>query len=94
MEGLFMVGLALAANVRNHAQTELHLSTLGGLHVIDAAERDRGNVFQCTLPGRWGRNGVFHVATGERLKIDADGRARWIGDDRPPLKPYRWGRVG
>lgn len=31
---------------------ELHLSTLNGLHVIPAEERDIGNVFQSTICGR------------------------------------------
>jgi hypothetical protein len=40
--------------------TTLHLSTLGGLHVIDASERQQDNVFQATVRGRWGKPGVFH----------------------------------
>jgi hypothetical protein len=72
--------------------TTLHLSTLGGLHVIDADECDPGNVFQSTIRGRWGMCGVFYVETGERLIVDADGRARWrLGTWEP--KPYAWGRA-
>jgi hypothetical protein len=39
--------------------TTLQLSTLGGLHVIDPAERDAGSVIQTTVRGRWGMRGVF-----------------------------------
>jgi hypothetical protein len=70
---------------------ELHLSTLNGLHVIAAEERDLGNVFQSTIRGRWESLGVFHCVTGERLIVDADGRARWGVDDWEGLKPFRWG---
>jgi len=61
---------------------EIHLSTLGGLHVIRAAERDFGNVFQTTIRGRWESPGVFHRITGERLIVDGDGRCRCGLDDR------------
>jgi len=54
-----------------------HLSTLNGLHVIPEEERDLGNVFQSTIRGWWESPGVFHCITGERLIVDADGRARW-----------------
>lgn len=73
------------------APTELHLSTLGGLHVIPALERDFGNVFQSTIRGRWESEGVFHCITGERLLVDSTGRARWGRDDWQGLKPFRWG---
>jgi hypothetical protein len=86
MEG-FILALHAAAyrDVR-----DLHLSTLNGLHVISARERDFGNVFQSTIRGRWESPGVFHCITGERLIVDADGRARWGRDDWQGPKPYRW----
>ena len=67
---------------------EVQLSTLNGLHVIRAEERDYGNVFQSTIRGRWESPGVLRCITGERLIVDADGRARWGCDDWQGLKPY------
>jgi hypothetical protein len=66
------------ATLRRRTPTELPLSTLGGLHVIPAEERGFGNVFQSKIRGRWELPGVFHCITGERLVVDADGRARWM----------------
>jgi hypothetical protein len=87
MNGIILAFHAAAyRNIR-----ELHLTTLGGLHVIPAEERDFGNVFQSTIRGRWESPGVFHCVTGERLIVDADGRARWGRDDWQGLKPYRFG---
>jgi hypothetical protein len=81
---------ALHASAYRHV-VEVHLSTLNGLHVIPAEERDFGNVFQTTIRGRWELPGVFHCITGERLILEADGRARWGRNDWQGLKPYRWG---
>jgi hypothetical protein len=55
---------------------DLHLSTLNGLHVIPAEERDFVNVFQSTIRGQWESPGVFHCISGARLIVDGDGRAR------------------
>jgi hypothetical protein len=89
MEGfIFALHAAAYRNV-----IDLHLSTLGGLHVIPAEERDRGNVFQSTIRGRWESPGVFYCITGERLIVDADGRGRWGHDDWQGPRPYRWGIV-
>jgi hypothetical protein len=63
--------------VKHSALVEVHLSTLGGLHVIPSTDRDFGNVFQATIRGRWESPSVFYCITGERLIVDADGRARW-----------------
>jgi hypothetical protein len=71
----------------------LHLSTLGGLHVIPADERDPGNVFQTTVRGRWGMRGAFYVATGERLIVSVNGRARWLPGELAP-RPFQWGPIG
>jgi hypothetical protein len=83
--------ILILTTLRRRTQTELHLSTLNGLQVIPATERDFGNVFQSTIRGRWESPGVFHCVTGERLIVDADGRARWGADDGQGLKPFRWG---
>ena len=69
---------------------ELHLSTLGGLHVIPKHERNRGNVFQSTIRGRWESRHVFYCITGERLIVGADRKARWGRDDWQGMKPYQW----
>jgi hypothetical protein len=83
--------ILILTTLRRRTQTELHLSTLNGLQVIPATERDFGNVFQSTIRGRWESPGVFHCVTGERLIVPADGRARWGADDWQGLKPFRWG---
>jgi hypothetical protein len=70
---------------------DFHLSTLNGLHVIPAKERELGNVFQATIRGRWESQDVFPCITGERLIVDADGRAQWGVDDWQGLKPFHWG---
>jgi len=62
MDGMALL-IRAAANGYYRTQTELHLSTLGGLHVIYASEQDPGNVFQSTIRGRWGMRGVFYVET-------------------------------
>lgn len=85
--------LALYAS-RRRAVVELHLSTLGGLHVIPDTERIPRDVMQTTIRGRWESERVFHCITGERLIVGADGRARWGRDDWEGPKPFRWGRRG
>jgi hypothetical protein len=50
---------ALHAAAYRHV-VEVHLSTLNGLHVIPAEERDCGNVFQATIRGRW-ENDSEHI---------------------------------
>jgi hypothetical protein len=52
--------MLLLTTVRRRTPTEVHLSTLNGLHVIPAEERDFGNVFQSTIRGRW-ENDSQHV---------------------------------
>jgi hypothetical protein len=86
MDGRILIARAIART----RLIELHLSTLNGLHVITSHDRDFGNVFQSTIRGRWESPGVFYCVTGERLIVDADGRARWGVDDWKGLKPYRW----
>ena len=70
-----MEGFILALHgATDRGVVEVHLSTLNGLHVIPAAERDFGNVFQAAIRGRWESPSVFHCITGERLIVGADGR--------------------
>jgi hypothetical protein len=89
MEG-FILALQGGKNDNHGCQKEVHLSTLNGLHVIPAEERDFGNVFQATICGWWESPGVFRCITGEWLFVEADCRARWDLSGLPPLKPYRW----
>lgn len=65
--------LALYAS-RRRAFVELHLSTLGGPHVIPPTERNLGNVFQSAHRDRWESPGVLHTDAGDRWPISADGR--------------------
>ena len=71
-ETVFALQIAAYWNI-----VEIHLSTLNGLHVIPADERDQGNVLQSTIRGRCELPGRLPLHHRRMAIVDADARTRW-----------------